>query len=250
MFGIGNNSSNHKPAKTVKLRTGVPINITKPVAPDLLSKLQAVDAELGKAGLDGIQAQVVVVMDHSGSMYDDYRNGTVQAITERFLAFGLTVDADGEVPVIPFDSRVKPAVTVTLENYQDVVKQQIFKENDMGSTDLAAALKEVRKLAEQTDAPLFVAIVTDGEPNDRAEAEHIICDLARYPVFIKFLAVRQVQFLQKLDDLGDDKRLLDNVDAKFYTDIASISDEQFAADMVDEWESWTKAALAAGVLTN
>ena len=40
----------------------------------------------------------------------------------------------------------------------------------MGSTDLAAALREVRNLAEKTDAPLFVAVVTDGEPNDRMAA--------------------------------------------------------------------------------
>jgi uncharacterized protein YegL len=216
----------------------------------LRKKTEAVAVSLRKRNLSGIRAQVMVILDHSGSMSYDYENGKVQDLVDRFLAFGLTVDVDGEVPVVPFDSNVKQTVNVNMSNYQGVVRRDIYKPMQMGGTNLTAALEVVRDEAKKTDTPLFVAIVTDGEPNDSASAKEIVCDLARYPVYIKFLAVQPVSFLRELDDLGDDVRLLDNVDTKEYRDLNSVSDEQFAEDMADEWDSWTKAALAAGVLTN
>lgn len=248
---FGNNKS---PAKTVKLvkdssgASAVSLDKIGQVSPSLRKKAEAVGVSLQKRNIAGIRAQVVVVLDHSGSMGSDYRSGRVQDLVERFLAFGLQIDVDGEIPVIPFDSRVKPSVDVTLSNYSNIVADKIYQPYNMGSTDLTSALEEVRNIAKETDAPLFVAVITDGEPNDRRSAEEIVCDLARYPVFVKFLALQKVSFLEELDDLGDDKRLLDNVDTKEYINLSSVTDEQFAEDMADEWDSWTTAAKAAGIL--
>lgn len=259
MFGLGHHDSAnaHTAARTVKLVKDVSaqpaVSLSKVETQggiSLKKKAEAVGISLTKANMAGIRAQVVVVLDHSGSMRYDYENGKVQDLTERFLAFGLNVDLDGEVPVIPFDDRVKNIVNVNLSNYKNVVQDKIFNLREMGSTNLTAALEEVRSLAKKTDAPLFVAIVTDGEPNNRDTAREIVKDLARYPVFIKFLAVRPVSFLQELDDLPATERLLDNVDTKSYSDLSSVSDEQFADDMVDEWNSWVAAATAAGILTD
>lgn len=258
MFGFSHKSTNsQQPAKTVRLvkdTSGAPAVSLSKVEQEggvsLLKKTEAAGISLSKKNLAGIRAQVVVLLDHSGSMYSDYANHKVQDLTERFLAFGLQVDVDGSVPVIPFDSKVKDAVDVNLGNYKDIVEQQIWQKNNMGSTDLAAALKQVRKLSEKSDTPIFCAVVTDGEPDDRFDAEEVVKDLSRYPVFIKFLAVKPVQFLNKLDDLDSSQRLLDNVDTKSYQDLSSVSDAQFADDMVDEWDSWTTAATVAGVLSD
>lgn len=252
MFGRHNNAGSQKAARSIVYKTGDGAAVSaanlQSMPTSLLKKTEAAGVSLTKKGLTGIRAQVVVVMDHSGSMYTDYANHKVQDLTERFLGFGLAVDIDGEVPVIPFDDRVKNTVNVNLTNYRNIVEDQIWDKNNMGSTDLAAALREVRKLAETTDAPLFVAIVTDGEPNDRSAAKEIVIDLARYPVFIKFLAVRPVRFLEELDNLGASERLLDNVNTKEYVSLDQVSDEQFADDMVDEWDSWVADATAAGIL--
>jgi hypothetical protein len=75
--------------------------------------------------------------------------------------------------------------------------------------------------------------------------------LARYPVFVKFLAVAPVAYLNELDDLGNDRRLLDNVDAKPSSpalNLRTCTDAQFADAMVDEWDTWIAAATKAGVL--
>lgn len=258
MFGHHNNPSGQRqaahPVKLVKDTGGAPAvdlnKVEQEGGIDLRKKTEAMSVSLQKRNMAGIRAQVVVLLDHSGSMYQDYQNHKVQDLVERFLGFALTVDIDGSVPVIPFDSRVHNAVDVTLTNYHNVVQDTIWKPNGMGSTDLTAALKEVEKMAKNTDAPIFCAIITDGSPDYERSCTEMVCELANYPVFIKFLAVQRVPYLEKLDDLSDNERLLDNVDTKEYMgSLSSVSNQQFAEDMSDEWDSWTKAALAKGVLT-
>lgn len=214
----------------------------------LRKRTESIGVSLKKHNVAGIRAQVVLLLDHSGSMTSDYESGAVQQLVERALAFGLQVDADGTIPVIAFDDKVYKAVDVTMANYQGIVQKSIYKPYQMGGTDYAKPFQEVRKLAETTDAPLFVCFVTDGDPWDKQAATQMVCDLARYPVFIKFMALRDVPYLNMLDDLGDDKRLLDNVDAKTFRDL-NMSDEAFGDAMADEWASWVELATKAGILT-
>lgn len=216
---------------------------------DLAKRSERAGIALSKRGLAGIRAQAVLVLDHSGSMHADYASGKVQTLVERVLAFALQIDVDGTVPVIPFDSRVYPAVEVTVDNHHGVVDQRIWQPNRMGTTDLALALTAVRDMAKVTDAPIFCAVVTDGNPNSESATTEIVCELAGYPVFLKLIAIRDVPYLNDLDNMGTDRRLLDNVNAQFFADPASVSDLAFADAMADEWNSWIEAAQKAGVLT-
>jgi hypothetical protein len=210
---------------------------------------------LSKRDLSGIRAQAACVLDHSGSMSGDYKSGAVQALVERVLGFSLQIDVDGSVPVIAFDHRIHPAVDVTVANYSGVVDRQIWRPRDMGTTNLAAALEVVRDMAAKTPAPLYVSVVTDGEPDDPHAATRVVCDLARYPVFLKFLAVRPVAYLAKLDKLDGSKRLLDNCNAKpelkgsgASLSLLACSELEFQDAMADEWDQWILRAKAAGVL--
>jgi hypothetical protein len=243
------------PARTVNLvkdpSGGSAINLAKVRDAghiDLAKRADKAGIALSKRGLAGIRAQAVLVLDHSGSMHADYANGKVQTLVERVLGFALQIDVDGTVPVIPFDSRVLPTVDVTVGNYRGVVDDRIWRGRDMGTTDLARALEVVRDLAQVATEPIFCAVVTDGNPDSRPATTKLVVDLARYPVFVKFLAIRDVPYLSELDDMSPDLRLLDNVDAKFFDDPAAVSDLVFAEAMADEWDSWVAAAQKAGVL--
>jgi hypothetical protein len=216
---------------------------------DLAKRADKAGIALSKRGLAGIRAQAVLVLDHSGSMHADYANGKVQTLVERVLGFALQIDVDGTVPVIPFDSFVHDAVEVTVDNYRGVVDNQIWRQNRMGTTDLASALSAVRNLAATTDEPIFCVVVTDGDPDSQSATTKIVCELASYPVFLKFLAIRNVPYLDSLDNMGTDQRLLDNVNAKSFADPASVSDLEFADAMADEWDLWVAAATKAGVLS-
>ncbi len=100
-----------------------------------------------------------------------------------------------------------------------------------------------------------ISLVKD--PNDRSQATKLVIELARYPVQIKFLAIREVDYLAELDDLEErhpGRRLLDNVDAKFFdgTDcppLTEISDLQFAEAMADEIDTWVRDATAKGIMS-
>jgi hypothetical protein len=249
---FGNKS---KPAHSVRLvqdKSGAPaVDLEKVAAGghvSLVKRAQKAGISLSKRGLDGVRAEAVLILDHSGSMRSDYRDGTVQALVERALGFALQIDADGKIPVIAFDRHVWPTVEVTVDNYAGVVDRDIWHRNQMGSTDLAAALGQLKLMAEATDAPLFAIVVTDGAPDSKPAATKLVCELARYPVFVKFLAIKPVDYLQDLDDLDSSKRLLDNVDAKFIPDPDGMSDLEFADAMADEWDTWIVAAASAGVL--
>lgn len=215
---------------------------------DLAKRADKAGIALSKRGLAGIRAQVVLVLDHSGSMRSDYKTGRVQTLVERVLGFALQVDVDGLVPVIPFDSRVYPEVAATIHTYPGVVDREIWNSRTMGTTDLAAALGVVKGMAETADIPVFCVIVTDGSPDSRPAATRLVQDLSRYPVFLKFLAIREVDYLRELDDMRPGLRLLDNVDSKTFADPAAVSDLAFAEAMADEWDTWITAAQQAGVL--
>lgn len=245
-------------ARTVSLTkdpTGAPAtDLTKVRAtnPDLAKQADKAGLALAKRNLSGIRAQAVLLLDYSGSMKSDYVSGNVDKLVTRALGYALQIDADGKIPVIPFDGSVRATFEVDQTNFSTAVKEIQAANGQMSSTNLAAALREVKKLAETTDAPLFVIVATDGDPDSKSEATAEVCDLARYPVFLKFLALREVAYLSELDDLDNTRRLLDNVDAKPEAgsgqNLLTCSDSEFQDALADEWDTWIAAATTAGIL--
>lgn len=256
MFGFGVNRTPANPVALVQETAGAPaVNLAKVRDSGHINLAKAADKAglaLSKRDLAGIRAKVVCVLDHSGSMAADFRSRSVHRLVERVLGFALQIDVDGTVPVIPFDGRVWPTVNVTVDNYARAVDEQIWKPQQMGSTDLAAALEVVREMAAKTKVPMYVPIVTDGNPDRQGPTTDIVCDLARYPVFLKFAAIKPVSYLSQLDELGDNKRLLDNCNAQpqkgSNLDLLSCTEMEFAEAMADEWDLWVQRALKAGVL--
>jgi hypothetical protein len=219
---------------------------------DLVKRADAVGAALGARGLSGVRFNVIMLLDRSGSMEGDYTSGAVQTIVERALGFALRVDDDGFVPVIAFGSQVSDPVEVHAGNYRGVIGRDIPVPG-WDSTNLTGALDMALRYAEATDRPLFVIVVADGGPNDRASAQQRVCDLSRYPAFLKLLAVRPVGWFSTLDDLDDTHRYMDNVDAKPESggrlDLTRCTDAEFAEAMVDEVDTWLTAATAASILS-
>lgn len=226
---------------------------------DLRKRAEKAGVSLSKRGLDGIRGRVVMLLDHSGSMYGGYQRGLVQKLVERALGFALQIDSDGQIEVIPFDSVMWPTVAVDVSNYQGIADRSLWKPQRMGGTNMAQPFRHVEDLAKKSEEPIFLIVIGDGSPSDRDATTKAVCDLAEQPVFIKFLAIDQVDYLQELDDLPSGRRgvfggrrsgtrLLDNVDAKFIADPDGMSDLAFADAMVDEWDTWITAATQAGIL--
>lgn len=231
--------------------TAVDIEDLRADHPSLVKAAVAIDAELEKRKLAGMRARVVVLLDHSGSMRTDYANGNVARLLQRTLAFALNVDTDGEIEVIPFDSRVRPTVKVTVADYPTAV-DRIWDNKTMSRTNMAAALAKLNEIAANSDETIVAFLLTDGNPDDKRATTAEVVALSERAVFIKAFALAPVPYLSELDDLPTGKRLIDNMDAKpevgSNLDLLTCTDEEFAAAATDEWDTWIEAARAAGIV--
>jgi len=260
----GNPPAAARTINLVKDPTGAPaVNLTKVREAghvDLVKRAEKAGISLSKRNLSGLRGAVRLYVDHSGSMEfpqaRDYTNGNVQRLVERALGYAFQLDSDGVIPVIAFDHRLWPEVVVDQSNYRGIVESSIWHPDQMGGTKFSPVLEDLLNEAKTTNEPIFAIIVTDGDPSDPDAATRLVIELAKYPVQIKFLAIREVDYLEELDDLEQrhpGARLLDNVDAKFFdgTDcplLADITDLQFADAMADEIDTWVADATAKGVL--
>jgi len=163
------NQTPANPVPVVKDTSGAPaVNLAKIAAAghvNLSKAAEKVGVSLQKRGLAGMRGRVIVLLDHSGSMYGDFQSGTVQKLLERTLGFGLQVDTDGAMEVIPFDSQVWATVTVGINDYRQA-SQAVWRPNQMGSTNLTAALDVVRGEAGRTQEPIVCVVLADGNPNE------------------------------------------------------------------------------------
>jgi hypothetical protein len=235
----------------------------------LLKRSEVASVSLQSRKLNGIRAKTCLVVDHSQSMMRLYESGVVQCLVERVAGFNLQVDVTGTTTVLPFDSEPYTPIEVTVDNYRNVVRNRIWRPRDMGYTDLAGALEVVLGYAKSTTVPLYVPIITDGNPEGKPRAKQdatdIICELSQYPVFLKFLSIKEVDYLVDLDEDDELPRLLDNVNTQFFNgrhhhpaaqpnwrprvDDKACTDEIFSDAMTEEFDLWIERATAKHILT-
>lgn len=76
------------------------------------------------------KARVFVLMDRSGSMNSQFRNGSVQAILTRLLPLALRFDDNGELEVYLFDENCVQVLAMNLQNYENYVKDMILSKGN------------------------------------------------------------------------------------------------------------------------
>lgn len=229
--------------KTVNL---TPIQSGQPAANVSLIKQNGVSFEKKVASAVNMQKSlgiankfdVIAIIDESYSMQGMFRNGTVQAVVERALAWTAGVDSDGMAPVGGFADGFKWHKEVDLSNVMGIVDNERW--GVWGGTDLTAGLQAAFDVAKQADNPVYLFVVTDGAPNDQRTATRVVQMMSEYPIFIKFLLVGNDnygrQYLESLDNMTEG-RLFDNVDTQHIKDPSRISDDDFNKAMSEEVSS-------------
>ena len=215
-----------------------------------LSKKAGIVLEKKKMG--SVEAAVYLVLDYSGSMSRYYKDGTVQAFTERVLGIAMNLDDDGSIPVVVFSTNINAVEEVSTENYHNSVQRIQAKAGHMGTTNYAAAMAKVAELHEGVKAPGLVIFQTDGAPDSKAAAERAICDLANLPLFWQFVGFgddRNFEFLKKLDELKvPEKRVIDN--AGFFAaghNPKAMSDEELYENLLEEFPVWLAERRRRGI---
>lgn len=195
--------------------------------------------------LDVHKAKVAVVMDKSGSMQHHFYSGGVQAILNRLLPLAVKFDDNGELETFVFNTDcqlITPAMT--LDNFSTYVETQILGKghSPIGGTRYAPVIKTTMKKMAcfKSEIPIFVIVVTDGDNNDKLETDESIRKSSEFPIFYQFIGIGHDTFnyLQKLDNLSG--RKVDNTAFINCRNIASMSDDELYAKLLEQYPQWLK----------
>ncbi len=229
---------------------------------------------LEKKKLVGVKAEIVLVIDQSGSMRSLYKDGTVQELVERLLGIGMNMDANKEIDVFQFNQSSNYVGVATAANHATFVKDSKMGVN--GTTKYAPVMeavvakygtalsgiqapvkksllggffnKKTTKTPGKPDYPTFVFFITDGNNSDKKDATRIVRESATQPIFWQFVGIgkEEFTFLQKLDDLKD--RHVDNADFFKVDDIKNITDDELYDKLLTEFPDWLNEVKAKGML--
>lgn len=217
-------------------------------------------------GIENQKAQVVLVLDKSGSMRPLYNNGTVQETLERLVPIAMQFDDNGEMELYLFDNGcVKHKNTVTVNNVQDIVKREILGKYEFGSTEYANPIRMIKEdyfpaakkglfgfgksePSGPAEYPVYVIFITDGANEDRSATEAILREVSNYGAFFQFVGIgdAKLEFLEKLDNLTG--RLIDNANFFSIRDLSKISDEELYAKLLNEFPQYLPLARAKNLI--
>lgn len=231
---------------------------------------QKVGVSLKKLGIDQEKAEVVFVIDATGSMSRLYSNGTVQETVERIVPVSLRLDDDGTMPTWFYASGCARTEDITANNYegyvprtlpgpmkpvQGVQKHSCASISRKGEVTVGGVNNEIVILnalladepADRT-TPLLVIFMTDGGFAPSKDIARIITNAAHKPIFWQFVGIGNSNFgmLRNLDTLPN--RVVDNAGFFAVNDLAMISDEELYDRLLSEFPAWLKAARAKGIL--
>lgn len=241
---------------------------------------------LEKLGLAGVQANIVFAIDKSGSMDDDFDNGTVQEQADRFIGIGMNMDPDKSIDVYAFNNQSQYIGTANESNHKDFVKNS--KMYASGGTSYAPVMHDIiakygtpikattvteevpakglfGKLFGKTETitttvqpgdvkpvqvPTLVFFMTDGANSDTKATEHIVRESSKQGIFWQFIGIGTpyggFPFLEQLDDL--DGRFIDNADFTPVKSVMGISDEALYETVLKEFPGWLRQAKAKGLV--
>jgi len=236
-----------------------------------------VDVAAGKrfdlfSGLMGQKAQVVFVIDRSGSMSNDFRNGVVEALTMRGLALGMHFDDNAAIDVVVFDTGADyvgelletdfgpfcSRLTSTYgprgkgTNYApaiDTVRQHFFPKAKRSGGGVFSKGKGAFKLDGPADYPVFVVFITDGDCWDKDETTQLMRDISSLPMFFQFIGIGKheaFKYLELLDDLSG--RDYDNAGFFKVPSVKAISDEDYIAGLLNEFPEYVKVVKKAKLI--
>ena len=226
-------------------------------------------------GLTGVKAQVVLVLDYSGSMENMYNSGFVQRVIERLVPVAMQFDDNGEMELYMFQNNcIKHPKNINESSVDGMVKREITNKYSFGGTQYAPAIRKIMEdyipanikptekkgffgsmfgskpnVTGNTTDPVYVIFVTDGDNSDKASAEEAIIEASKYGIFFQFVGIgsASMAFLDKLDTL--ENRFIDNANFFQVNDLDKIEDKDLYERMLTEFPSWIQLAKSKNILS-
>lgn len=207
---------------------------------DLNKKLELSLTKVNAVSLPQMNTHLAI--DCSGSMQEEYRDGLVQNIVDRFLVAAMKFDSDGKLEVGTFNRRFHSQPTATLADMETYVRKHRLSAND--GTNYAPVITDFVLKAEATapkaggmfskmfgnktnsttpPAKNYFGMITDGDCADHSSFESA---LAKVPnnSYLQIIAIGNEVNLPYLQGIS---ARLDFVDLIHFPNPKAVTDQDF-----------------------
>jgi stress response protein SCP2 len=229
-----------------------------------LQKRQALDLrkrEVHKVlltkGAQNERARVVLVLDKTGSMYDEYRSGIVHRVVEKMVPVAIQLDDDGSLEAYLYAVKFARLPDLRVEYLEQWMNdfihiQGVHQGIDYGQiggyNDEIPIMNEIINSVQGATGPTLVLFFTDGGFSKKKEITKLMQNASKFPAFWQFVGIGNNNFgvLTKLDEMGG--RMIDNVGFFAVTDIDRIDDAELYRRLLSEFPDWLRNARAMGIV--
>ncbi|SDO79264.1 Stress response protein SCP2 [Nakamurella panacisegetis] len=208
-------------------------------------------------GAQNERARIVLVLDKTGSMADEYAAGIVHRVIERMVPVAIQLDDDGSLECYLYAVKFAKLPDIRVEYlerwmadfiHMSGVHQGINYRDIGGYNDEIPIMNEIINSLAGQQGPTLVLFFTDGGFTKKKEITNLIKKASGLPAFWQFVGIGNNNFgvLTKLDEMTG--RTVDNVGFFPVTDIDRIDDGELYRRLLHEFPDWLRSARAAGIL--
>ena len=220
-------------------------------APHLIDLTKKVTVTLEKKNLQNVIAKVVVVLDRSGSMYRQYRDGDVQRAMNKLLPIALMFDDDGELDAWAFAQKSIHLSSINLDNINDYLinEKDGWNRWDIGGVNNEpVVMEDIIDMYEKSNQPVYIIFISDGGIYKKGPIKKLLIKSSSKPIFWQFVGIGRSDYgiLEELDTMK--KRVVDNANFFAIDNIDALSDEELYEKLLNEFPKWLKEAKDKNII--
>jgi hypothetical protein len=201
-------------------------------APELVELYKKTSLSLDKIQMRDHVARVCLVLDISASMSDLYDSGKIDELVKKVMALGLQFDDDGQVDCLAFGVNCYDVGSFGMtrgsdaQDYRNCVKTIRARHKLEGGTEYLKALNMLSQKYADSDQPVYVMFVTDGETQDASAVERKIKSMSNEPIFLSFIGLG-ADYLPELNAIASDQQVSAAPPAKkgFFARLFGLDDQ-------------------------
>jgi stress response protein SCP2 len=204
----------------------------------------------------GVRARVVIVIDKTGSMTQQYSRRVVHRVVERMLAVATQIDDDGQLEPYMYARGFAKVPDISVENVEWWTEEYLhlsgthggFDYDSIGlSNDELPIMNEILNSA-APGRPVLVLFFTDGGFRKKGPISQLMRAASVAPVFWQFVGIGKANYgvLEQLDEM--EGRTVDNAGFFALDDIDQVSDDELYKRLLSEFPDWLTAAKRANIL--
>ncbi|MDE1465708.1 VWA domain-containing protein [Spartinivicinus poritis] len=232
-------------------------------APRLINLAKPIKVCLEKKQLTDTRARVAFVLDASGSMTNQFKNGNVQAVLDRITTLAVQFDDDEALELWAFADKFKKYADVSLDNLDDYIEKltkknkkkrffssiisEIIEDLGFGNNE-PPVISDIIESYQHSNLPAYIIFITDGGIYKDKAIEKLIKQASSYPIFWQFVGLGGSNYgvLERLDDLTG--RTIDNADFFPIDDFKKVQDQELYERLLNEFPGWLREAQRIGIL--